>query len=78
VRIIPRFLFGLPFETVVKMYGPEVSALPVIGVFTNSPRADRFLIQAYMSIVILSVMLLLYANNPPELIRAAVAGQKSN
>ena len=65
VRIVPRFLFGLPFETVEAIYGTDVSNFPIIGIFTHSPRFDRILIQAYMNIVTLSVIFLLYANNPP-------------
>ncbi len=72
VRIIPRFLFGLSSETVEEMYGTDVNALPVVGVFTSSPRIDRILIQSYMSIVIASVMFLLYANNPPHAVQASL------
>lgn len=43
-----------------------VSRLPIVGVFTNSPNYDRIIIQTYMNIVTLSVIFLLWANNPPE------------
>ncbi len=38
VRIVPRFLFGLSYDTIEEMYGKDVSKFPVIGVFTSSPR----------------------------------------
>ena len=65
VRVVPRFLFGLPYKTMESMYGNDVDNFPIIGIFTDSPRFDRILIQAYMNIVTLSVIFLLYANNPP-------------
>ena len=72
IRIVPRFLFGLPVDTIETLYrDPEeeeatVSRLPIVGVFTNHPNYDRIIIQAYMNIVTLSVIFLLWANNPPE------------
>ena len=72
IRIVPRFLFGLPVDTIEALYGDTegkehtVSRLPIVGVFTNSPNYDRVIIQAYMNIVTLSVIFLLWANNPPE------------
>ncbi len=68
VRVVPRFLFGLTKETVDEMYGADVDNFPIIGIFTSSTRFDRVIIQAYMNIVTLSVIFLLYANNPPETI----------
>ena len=49
-----------------------VSRLPIVGVFTESPNYDRIIIQAYMNIVTLSVIFLLWANNPPETLLNAV------
>ena len=83
VRIIPRFLFGIPFKTVTSMYssaeghegeegqeeaqeGVFFKSLPIIGVFSQSTLYDRIIIQAYMNLVTLSVIFLLYVNNPPE------------
>ncbi len=91
IRIVPRFLFGLPIETIESIYGgkditrmtldtstaPEdiptvgderdiVANLPIVGVFSDSPNYDRIIIQSYMNIVTLSVIFLLWANNPPE------------
>jgi len=70
LRILPRFLFGIPINTVTKMYGVSTDALlanlPIIGVFSQSTRYDRVIIQAYMNLVTLSVIFLLWANNPPE------------
>ncbi|TRY78562.1 hypothetical protein TCAL_06146 [Tigriopus californicus] len=69
VQVVPRFLFGMPFDTIETLYGTDVSKFPIVGVFTNSTRSDRFIIQIYMNLVTLSVIFLLYANNPPESIR---------
>jgi len=72
IRIVPRFLFGLSHEAIESIYGDKsgqediVSRLPIVGVFTNSPNYDRIIIQTYMNIVTLSVIFLLWANNPPE------------
>ena len=52
------------------LYGTDVADFPVIGVFTTSPKFDRIIIQAYMNIVTLSVIFLLYANNPPNALPA--------
>ena len=49
-----------------------VSRLPIVGIFTESPNYDRIIIQAYMNIVTLSVIFLLWANNPPETLLNAV------
>ena len=50
LRVVPRFLFGIPVQTVTQMYsGPTtadlLSNLPIIGVFTQSTRYDRVIIQ---------------------------------
>jgi len=70
LRVLPRFLFGIPIPTVTKMYGVSttdlLANLPIIGVFSQSTRYDRVIIQAYMNLVTLSVIFLLWANNPPE------------
>lgn len=71
LRVVPRFLFGIPVQTVTQMYGGPTTAdllsnLPIIGVFTQSTRYDRVIIQAYMNLVTLSVIFLLWSNNPPE------------
>lgn len=72
VKIVPRFLFGLPYDTVDEMYGKDVDQFPIVGVFTESPRFDRIIIQAYMNIVTLSVIFLLWANNPPSSISRVI------
>ena len=75
IRIVPRFLFGLHVETIENIYGAEdtVAKIPIVGVFTESPNLDRIIIQTYMNIVTLSVIFLLWANNPPE----TLVGKKS-
>ena len=50
LRLVPRFLFGLPVQTVTRMYSGTTTAdflsnLPIIGVFTQSTRYDRVIIQ---------------------------------
>ena len=75
IQIIPRFLFGIPYETIQAMYGMkdgsiDLSKLPIVGIFSDSPSYDRFIIQAYMNLVTMSVIFLLWANNPPETLMA--------
>jgi len=78
IRIVPKFLFGLPIDTIEALYEDKerkehtVSRLPIVGIFTESPNYDRIIIQAYMNIVTLSVIFLLWANNPPETLLNAV------
>lgn len=74
VKVVPRYLFGIKPEVVEDIYGQDVSDFPVVGVFTDSPKFDRIVIQCYMNIVTLSVIFLLYANNPPS----AVGAKKKN
>ncbi len=38
VRVVPRFLFGIPFDTIADMYGEDVAQFPVVGVFSDSPK----------------------------------------
>jgi len=78
VRIVPRFLFGLAREAVEEMYGPDVDNYPIIGIFTSSTKYDRFIIQAYMNIVTLSVIFLLWANNPPAAIIGSIQKRKTS
>ena len=73
VLIIPRFLFGIPYEKIQQLYGTnqedgsiDLSRLPIVGLFSDTPTYDRFIIQAYMNLVTMSVIFLLWANNPPE------------
>ena len=81
IRIVPRFLFGLPIDTIETIYGDKedeqieggggtttVDRLPIVGVFSESPNYDRVIIQTYMNIVTLSVIFLLWANNPPDVL----------
>ena len=74
VKVVPRFLFGLPVDVIENLYGHDVAEYPIVGVFTNTPGFDRVIIQAYMNVVVLSVIFLLYANNPPQ----AVMTKKTN
>jgi len=78
VRVVPRFLFGLAREAVEEMYGPDVDNYPIIGIFTSSTKYDRFIIQAYMNIVTLSVIFLLWANNPPAAIIGSIQKKKTS
>ena len=73
MQIIPRFLFGIPYEKIQLLYGAnkddgsiDLSKLPIVGLFADTPTYDRFIIQAYMNLVTMSVIFLLWANNPPE------------
>ena len=63
IRFLPNFMFGVPQEVLDQMYGgPE--KIPTIGMMTESPGSDRIVVQCYMNLVILSVIFLLWANNP--------------
>ena len=88
VQILPRFLFGIPFEKIQALYGLngddgsiDLSKLPIVGLFSDTPTYDRLIIQAYMNLVTMSVIFLLWANNPPETLmgnRAKRPQPKSN
>ena len=83
IQIIPRFLFGIPYETIQAMYGMkdgsiDLSKLPIVGIFSDSPSYDRFIIQAYMNLVTMSVIFLLWANNPPETLMGNKSGNSNN
>ena len=69
VKVLPRFLFGLPFESLERMYGAEMEGYPIVGVFTQETRYDRIIIQLYMNVVTLSLIFLMYANNPPDTVK---------
>ena len=63
VQIIPRFLFGIPYEKIQQLYGTnkgdgsiDLSRLPIVGLFSDTPTYDRFIIQAYMNLVTMSVI----------------------
>merc|ERR1712059_56418 len=65
VRILPNFMFGAPSQVLDKLYPEGPSDLPIVGMLTETTGGDRVLVQCYMNLVILSVVLLLWANNPP-------------
>lgn len=45
IKVVPRFLFGLPSHIIEGMYGKDVSSYPIIGVFSEKPSFDRVIIQ---------------------------------
>ena len=63
LRLVPRFMFGLPQSVLDRLYGGPAS-IPTIGMLTASPGRDRVIVQCFMNLVILSVIFLLWANNP--------------
>merc|ERR1712168_1112345 len=65
VRFIPNFMFGVSHEVVDHLYpgGPE--EFPISGMLTKTTGGDRLLVQCYMNLVVLSVIFLLWINNPP-------------
>lgn len=87
VKIVPRFLFGIPYNTIEDMYGvppagePDplelvgtediVGRIPIIGLFSASNTVDRVIIQIYMGIVLCSIVFLLLVNNPQETVATA-------
>lgn len=94
VKIVPRFLFGIPLKTVEAMYGPPepghpdrlgpnltediVGRLPIIGLFSSSNAYDRVIIQIYMTVVLCSVIFLLLVNNPPESFNTATKKEEES
>lgn len=65
VKFLPRFMFGLPISVVEDMYG-GADKIPITGMLTSSTSMDRVIIQCYMNLVTLTVVFLLWAQNPPK------------
>jgi len=63
VRLVPNFLFGLPQYRVDHMIG-GADQVPSRGILTDDTDRDRMLIQCFMNLVVLTVIFLLWANNP--------------
>jgi len=64
VQFLPYFMFGAPQKLLDSLYG-NADKIPTKGMFAESPGGDRILIQCFMNLVILTVILLLWLNNPP-------------
>ena len=47
------------------MYG-GADKIPITGMLTSSTSMDRVIIQCYMNLVTLTVVFLLWAQNPPK------------
>jgi len=65
VMFLPYFMYGAPQSVLESLYG-GVENMPTIGMMAGSPGGDRVIVQCFMNIVILTVILLLWANNPPK------------
>lgn len=65
VLFLPTFLFGAPQEVLDSLYG-SADEIPTIGMMAGSTGGDRIIVQCFMNLVILTVILLLWANNPPS------------
>jgi len=72
VIFTPVFMFGVQQQVLDQMYGGP-DGIPTIGMMAESPGGDRIIVQCFMNLVILTVILLLWANNPP-----GKAGQDKN
>jgi hypothetical protein len=88
IQIVPRFLFGLPVDIIETLYQPAdnkedlendiVANLPMAGFFSESPLYDRIIIQTYMNIITLTVIFVLYSNNPPGTVAAKHSSTNSS
>merc|ERR1711915_122489 len=65
LRFMPTFMFGAKKEVIDKLYdGPD--AAPMIGIVSSTPGMDRIIFQSFMNLVILTVIFLLWSNNPKK------------
>jgi len=64
VMFMPLFMFGLQQHVLDQMYG-GADGIPTIGMMADSTGGDRIIVQCFMNLVIVTVILLLWANNPP-------------
>jgi len=71
VRLVPNFLFGLPQYRVDHMIG-GADKVPSRGILTDNTDHDRIIIQCFMNLIILTVIFLLWANNPVIISRKLV------
>eukprot|EP00088_Acartia_fossae_P013042 TRINITY_DN16756_c0_g2_i1.p1 TRINITY_DN16756_c0_g2~~TRINITY_DN16756_c0_g2_i1.p1 ORF type:complete len:239 (-),score=36.30 TRINITY_DN16756_c0_g2_i1:29-718(-) len=65
VRYLPRFMFGVPYGTLEELYG-GADNIPITGLLSESPSTDRMALQCVMNMVTMTVIFLLYINNPPK------------
>jgi len=64
VLFLPAFMFGVQQHVLDQMYG-GADGIPTIGMMADSTGGDRIIVQCFMNLVIVTVILLLWANNPP-------------
>ena len=62
-RLVPNFMFGVSQHFLSRMYGGP-DTIPSNGIFSQSTDMDRLIIQCFMNLVVLTVIFLLWANNP--------------
>merc|ERR1711874_267029 len=65
LRIVPTFMFGLTGDVLEALYGGPDN-IPTRGMLTATTDSDRILVQCVMNLVVLTVIFLLWANNPVE------------
>jgi len=65
VVFLPNFMFSVPQWLLDELYG-GADGIPTIGMMADSTGGDRVIVQCFMNLVILTVILLLWANNPPS------------
>merc|ERR1711953_37478 len=65
VRLVPTFMFGLTGDLLDSLYGGP-DKIPTRGMLTATTDSDRILVQCFMNLVVLTVIFLLWANNPVE------------
>jgi len=66
VRFYPNYLFGVSHKIVDNLYPSGPAQFPITGMLTETTAGDRLLVQCYMNLVVLSVIFLLWVNNPPS------------
>jgi len=64
VVFMPTFMFGVQQHVLDQLYG-GADGIPTIGMMADSTGGDRVIVQCFMNLVIVTVILLLWANNPP-------------
>jgi len=65
IRYMPRFMFGVPYGTLEQLYGGPDN-IPITGLLAENASTDRMALQCLMNIVTMTVIFLLYINNPPK------------
>lgn len=66
IRITPRFLFGVDFAHLDRIYEGSVGNMPIIGLFSESANVDRAVILSYLSMILLTLFAAIRNYNKAE------------